>query len=148
MSPSPDSWITDALTDVRNVLRSAAKSGRVLTYADLAREASISIELGPRSPELAKLLCELLIEDASNERPLLTSLVINRNTGRPGKGFFRLARHYYRFRDDEEFWLEELRSLYDYYGVSEPRLIKRSRSAITSVDPRASTESHILSFFD
>ena len=147
MGQYAESW-TEALSEIRTVLESVARSGRVLTYADLTREACTDFELRPQSPELAKLLCELLVEDAANDRPLLSSLVINRLTGRPGKGFFRLARHYYRFSDDEKFWLEELSSLYAFYGASDAKSKAHRRNAVRVADRHLSPEEHILSFFD
>lgn len=147
MNQSSESLLAGALGDARIVLQTAARHRRVLTYADLAREASTAFDLGPSSPELARILCELLVDDASNDRPLLSSLVINKQTGRPGKGFFRLARHYYRFRDDEQFWLDELTAAYEYYGAA-ARTSRRRRSGRRVPEVHISTESHILSFFD
>jgi hypothetical protein len=140
--------MAEALKEIRAVLQSAAETERVLTYADLAREASTFIDLGPRSPELARLLCDLLIEDATNSHPLLASLVINRQTGRPGKGFFRLARHYYRFSDDEQFWLDELKSTYAFFGGSKNPTLRKNRVMQKTRPANTSEAAHILSFFD
>ena len=64
LNQSSESLLAGALGDARIVLQTAARHRRVLTYADLAREASTAFDLGPSSPELARILCELLVDDA------------------------------------------------------------------------------------
>ncbi len=57
-----------------------------------------------------------LLEDASVQEspdgslPLLSALVVLKETGRPSGGFFKLARRapYQRSGDDTELWIREL----------------------------------------
>ncbi|MFF4018883.1 hypothetical protein [Streptomyces sp. NPDC001843] len=65
-----------------------------------------------------------LLEDASAEcspdgsLPLLSGLVVLKETGTPSKGFFRLARRapYHRSGDDTELWVNELKELARIYA--------------------------------
>ena len=51
-------------------------------------------------------------------RPLLSAVVIAKDTGMPGEGFFTCARNLKRYagRDDLAYWVEELRRVHDYWS--------------------------------
>ncbi|GAA2449734.1 hypothetical protein [Streptomyces macrosporus] len=65
-----------------------------------------------------------LLEDASlrespdGQLPMLSALVVLRETGRPSGGFFKLARSapYLRKGDDVTLWTEEIRALAKHYA--------------------------------
>jgi hypothetical protein len=52
-------------------------------------------------------------------RPLLSAVVIAKDTGMPGEGFFTCARNLRRYagRDDLAYWVEELRRVHDYWSA-------------------------------
>jgi hypothetical protein len=142
-----------ATRELENALEVAARDQRLFTYTDLVSEIT-AFPLDPRSPELARLLCERTSADVEADRPLLSSIVIGRRTNRPGKGFFQFARQYFRIEDDEVFWLGEVASVHDSYR----RMHRRARSTTTaphrirlakveSLDT-ASEKDFIMSFFD
>ena len=141
-----------ATRELENALEVAAHEQRLITYTDAVSEIT-AFPLDPRSPELARLLCERISADVENDRPLLSSILIGRRTNRPGKGFFQFARQYFRIEDDEVFWLGEVASVHDAYR----RMHRRARSTtaphrirlpkVEGLDT-ASEKDFIMSFFD
>lgn len=148
----PKSIWSLAVEQVGAVLRDTASKRALISYSDLARKV-VAVDLAPRSPELARVLCEISMENAAASQPWLTSLVINHASGRPGRGFFKLARHYFQFEDDEMFWLGEVSAAFDEYGTTSK---ERGMSARTTAVPRprqvpvssTAVDQLILSFFD
>lgn len=140
---------SEALSETDEILKSTARRKKLLTYAELASSVK-TFDLEPQSLVLARLLCELLIRDARTGKPILSSLVINQRSGRPGKGFFRLARTLCRFTDDEDFWLGEVTASFDEYS-SEPSRRRRRKAAAPQAKTSLSDEKvndFIISFFD
>lgn len=140
---------TAALAETESILQDAARRGKLLSYTDLASSVT-TYDLEPRSPELARLLCELLISDVKSGKPILASLVVGLRSGRPGKGYFRLARNFFRFTDDEEFWLGEVTASFDQYS-SKPARYSRPKASVIESKTRLSNEKvndFIMSFFD
>lgn len=146
-----------ARTELEEALEDVAIRQSLCTYTDLV--ASIrSVALEPRSPELVRLLCERMVVDLQEERPLLSSLVVGRRTNRPGRGFFEFARRYVRIDDDDAFWLAEVTSSHGYYrrtrgrrqGVEVPvrHHVAAATSAQSSPLMDLSDKDFILSFFD
>ncbi|CAL9365160.1 hypothetical protein [Streptomyces sp. enrichment culture] len=110
-----------ALDAVVEILRDRARAGAApLSYGDLSAELA---ERGHHVPAYEGLL-PYLLEDASAQEspdgslPLLSALVVLRETGRPSGGFFKLARRapYKRPGDDTELWVEEIRQLARHYA--------------------------------
>ena len=68
---------------------------------------------------LAHMLGEISSEEDEESRGLLTVVVVHKSgDGKPGTGFFRLARSRGRHILDEEwFWIEELRNVYDVWST-------------------------------
>ncbi|MEU0083156.1 hypothetical protein [Streptomyces sp. NPDC006274] len=103
-----------ALDAVVDILRERAGAGGApLPYGDLSRELArrghhVPAHEGPMS---------CLLEDASvrespdGSPPLLSALVLLKDSGHPSGGFFKLARRspYKRPGDDTELWIEEIK---------------------------------------
>lgn len=141
-----------AAEELANALEGAASRLQLITYADVVSQIN-AFPLDPRSPQLARLLCERVIVDVENDRPLLSSIVIGRRTNRPGKGFFQFARQYFRIDDDEVFWLGEVASLHDSYRRASRRaqpasISRRIRLAEAKTLDSANENDLIMSFFD
>ncbi|MFD5374825.1 hypothetical protein ACFWJE_10465 [Streptomyces griseoincarnatus] len=110
-----------ALDAVVEILRERARAGAApLTYGDLSAELA---ERGHHVPAYEGPM-PYLLEDASVQEspdgslPLLSALVVLRETGRPSGGFFKLARRapYERPGDDTELWVEEIKQLAKHYA--------------------------------
>ncbi|MEU5165869.1 MULTISPECIES: hypothetical protein [Streptomyces] len=111
-----------ALDAVVDILRERARAGAApLSYGDLSAELAgrrhrVPAHEGPMP---------YLLEDASvrespdGSLPLLSALVVLRETGRPSGGFFKLARRapYMRSGDDTELWIEEIKQLAVHFAA-------------------------------
>ncbi|MFD7767329.1 hypothetical protein [Streptomyces sp. NPDC059787] len=111
-----------ALDAVVDVLRERARAGAApLTYGDLSSELA---RRGHHVPAFEGPM-PYLLEDASvrespdGSLPLLSALVVLRETGQPSGGFFKLARRapYERPGDDMQLWIEEINRLASHFSV-------------------------------
>lgn len=111
----------NALDAVIDILRAHARSGGTpLQYGQLSTELA---RLGHHVPAHEGPM-PYLLEDASvresldGSLPLLSALVVLKETGWPSSGFFKLARRapYGRSGDNTALWTLELKDLVAYYG--------------------------------
>jgi len=142
-----------ASRQLRDALESAARLGQTLTYTDAAK-AVRCMDLDATSTPLVHLLCQQVREDAANNLPLLSSLVIGRRRNQPGKGFFQFARQFFRFDDNERFWLAEVEAVYSHYGRrarrrgTETGMTHRVALATPQEQRPEDQAAFIMSFFD
>ena len=114
---SEDQWIA-AKEEARQAMITVARSKDMIAYSDLVRKITSCI-LEPNGTPPAHMLGEISSEEDEEGRGLLTVVVVHK-TGdmQPGPGFFRLARSRGRHVvDDENFWIEELRNVYDAWST-------------------------------
>lgn len=109
-----------ALDAVIGILRSRARQGAApFSYSDLSSELA---QLGHHVPAHEGPM-PYLLEDASvrespdGSLPLLSALVVLKDSGWPSGGFFKLARRapYKRPGDDVVLWTQEIRKLAEHY---------------------------------
>ncbi|MFF0557973.1 hypothetical protein [Streptomyces sp. NPDC004266] len=110
-----------ALEAVIEILRSRARQGAApIPYGDLSGELA---RLGHYVPAHEGPM-PYLLEDASvrespdGSLPLLSALVVLKDSGWPSGGFFKLARRtpYKRPGDDVLLWTEEIKKLAKHYA--------------------------------
>jgi len=76
---------------IRDRLISAAKKGEVVHYADLAKATGREMK-GPNwAVHIGRILGRISSAEARAGRPLLSVIVVSRDTGLPGGGFFNLG---------------------------------------------------------
>ena len=65
---------------------------------------------------IAQILDEINIDENSQGHPMLSALVIYKDIGRPGSGFFQCARGLGRLTDDDEdgFWAKEVTAVHNW----------------------------------
>ncbi|MET9825028.1 hypothetical protein ABZ038_26080 [Streptomyces sp. NPDC006349] len=111
-----------ALDAVVDILRERARAGAApLTYGDLSSDLA---RKGHHVPAFEGPM-PYLLEDASvrespdGSLPLLSALVVLRETGRPSGGFFKLARRapYKRPGDNTELWVKEISQLSSHFSL-------------------------------
>jgi hypothetical protein len=67
--------------------------------------------------EIGRLLGEISEDEVKHGRPMLSSIVVTKG-GRPGPGYFELARHLGRLRgatkeEELRFWEAEVKAVYE-----------------------------------
>jgi hypothetical protein len=103
----------------RDSLIECARSQVLVTYSDFARELR-SVQLDPHGQPLAELLGQISNEANKADGIMLSALVVRYEDGRPGKGFFELARQLDRkFDDPETFWIEEVKRVFAFWTNQE-----------------------------
>ena len=69
-----------------------AKRKSTVYYSDVAPLAGLDLDLLVHRIRIAQILDGISTSEHEAERPLLSAVVVGKGTGRPGKGFFDLAR--------------------------------------------------------
>ena len=87
-----------------------AKSGGITHYSDIAPLVGLN-PMAPRIPQILESICR---HENQAGRPLLSAVVVSKGGGRPGKGFFDLAKGMglYDGGDDDRFWVQELQRVH------------------------------------
>jgi hypothetical protein len=107
---------SEAKREARAVLVEIAQAGNIITYGDLANRIR-TIELQADSRDLASLVGEISGDENSQRWPMLSAVVVNKQRGMPGKGFFALARELGRHVSDcDSFWVDEVRAVHEYWA--------------------------------
>ncbi len=88
----------------------------VMLLAGLDRENPADREI-----KLRDMLDNINREEHENGIPMITAIVVRKDTKIPGKGFFELAREMdlHKGRDDEKFWINEIRKVWDYWDKAD-----------------------------
>ena len=107
-------------------LKEIARARSVITYSDIAPLVGVDIRTS-----LGRLIAEVCAHEVAHGRPMLGSVVVRKNTGMPGDGYFKGACRLGQFDPDGKkgkraFWAEELERVYD--GWSPDSQLTRRRS--------------------
>ncbi len=94
------------------VIRHAVITRTMLTYVPLAQ----TLKMFSGSTALAEMLGAIMAEDHSHGRPLSCAIVVGVQSGKPGRGFFDMARRLgYQVGNtqqaEEAFWKSQLTAL-------------------------------------
>lgn len=105
------------------ILLARKKGEQIIGYQQLCNECKISLQMN--NPADVQTLSESLTRISQSEhqqgRPLLSAIVYDKNAGRPGKGFFAMAKDLKKYNgsDDEikkiEFFAKELKDVYLFW---------------------------------
>lgn len=98
-------------------LRAVARAGRTVTYNDLAAVVGWDMDDPAAAREVAGILRAISTAEHAAGRPLLSVVVVGAKTGRPGKGFFKLAQRLGRYDGgaDGAFFAQELRRIHAHW---------------------------------
>ena len=98
-------------------LRAVARAGRTVTYNDLAAVVGWDMDDPAAAREVAGILRAISTAEHAAGRPLLSVVVVGVKTGRPGKGFFKLAQRLGRYDGaaDGAFFAQELRRVHGHW---------------------------------
>ena len=99
---------------VRDRLIEVARNRGLITYGELEPIAELpAVSIG------SLILDAISRDEASEGRPMLSAVVVNADTGRPGDGFYRLACEIGRAaksEPDDAIWMAELEAAYEYWA--------------------------------
>lgn len=125
-----NSW-EEAKAQCRRALRAWAARRHYGYYSDLVKEVTaIHWPEGPHTHEgnqIGYLLGQVVLEelDTQKDRPLISGLVVEKETGRPSHGFWSLCRDLGLAdaistpRRRDEFWQREVQRCWEVYGRPE-----------------------------
>jgi hypothetical protein len=108
----------DVKTEIRHIIIEMAKAGQLITYSELTGMLQTAY-VHYHSHVLTRLLVDIGSEEAAAGRPLLPALVIAKQSGRPGPGYFKLAPGEARVGDPIVEWEAEVQRVYAYWSQSQ-----------------------------
>ena len=101
-----------AKEEARQAMIAVAKAQTTICYSDLVQEIT-SIKFQAHDFTLFHLLGQASTEESQAGRGMLTAVVVRIEDGRPGEGFFDLARELgYDSSDRDDFWVSELNKVH------------------------------------
>ena len=103
-----------------SALITAAHSCGMLTYEGIARLTGLPARGAATANRVGRLVGEISEDEVNCNRPMLSALVVERNTGLAGKGFFKLAADLGKFTGKSEaqqklFLAKEKRKLFEFW---------------------------------
>ena len=107
----------DARASMRDAMIARARSGETITYAELAQAVAVT-GFRPRSWALMAMLGEVCEAEDPVHDVWTASLVVRKDTGMPGDGYFAYAvREGLDCSDREAFWRERVQRVWNAYAV-------------------------------
>ena len=109
----------DAGTEaINNKLREVAKSRDITYYATIAPLAGLDMGSPGDRDRISRILGDISTAEHDGGRPLLSAVVILRETNSPGVGFVSLAKDLGRYdgSDDDLYWAQEVRCVHDFWS--------------------------------
>jgi hypothetical protein len=102
-----------AMAEAKGELEEVAKAGHApIFYSQLNRKIT-SVSFEPDGHDFHGLLGQLSEESDEEGKGMISALVVHKEDGRPGKGFFTLASALGRnVSDPDKCWSEELKHVY------------------------------------
>ena len=102
-------------------LKGVARLKSVITYSDIAPLVGVDIRTSLGRREIGRLIADVCAHEVAHGRPMLGSVVVRKNTGMPGDGYFKGACRLGQFdadgqEDKRSFWSEELERVYDCWA--------------------------------
>ena len=108
--------------EIYDRLLELARAERLTTYSDIAPLAGLSMSNDADRDRISELLGEILMHEASEDRPLLTAIVVHRGKdNNPGEGFFSASTELGRFNGSRdpllrlEFWVRQVQEVNAYW---------------------------------
>ena len=105
-----------AKLQAKEFLTVCARRRATTTYSELCSEVT-AINLRPYSFAIVAFLNEICTEEDAEHGVMMASLVVRKDTGIPGNGYFGHAGSLGRDTADREaFWRSEVERVWDAYG--------------------------------
>ena len=98
-------------------IKEVAKNGGTVHYSEIAPLIGLDLNSRKDLNRLIDILDGINRSEHNEERPLLTAVVVNKNTKIPGDGFFNLAKKLglYNGGDNRKYWQAELQRVHAHW---------------------------------
>jgi hypothetical protein len=105
--------------EIYKALIQVARKQTVIHYSDLAMQLGLNMDLPQDRVKIGQILDDINFNEHSNERPLISAVVVHKGSLRPGEGFFKMAKDWNIFKgnDSDFFYIQELRKVHDHWRV-------------------------------
>jgi len=111
-----DSDRTALKAEMRDILINLARIKQPIAYSELAAQLQTAY-IHYRAPAFGQILRDIAAEEEDAGRPMLAVLVVNKQTGICGAGFFKhAAAKGHDVAEPEQFWQDELTRVHDYWS--------------------------------
>jgi hypothetical protein len=110
-----DTQWNEVKAEIRQIIIDTAKARQLITYSELTRMLQTAY-VHYHSHVLTRLLIDIGSEEHAAGRPILPALVVAKQTGRPGPGYFKLAPGETEISDPIEEWEQEVQRVYQYWS--------------------------------
>ncbi len=99
-------------------LKEVARARTVTYYSDIAPLAGLDMNLPPDRYEIGAILDDINRHEREFDRPMLSTVVVHKDTLIPGQGFFTLGRTLGLFvgNDKDKFYIQELHKVHEYWA--------------------------------
>jgi hypothetical protein len=105
--------------EMRQVMIETARRGQLITYSELCALLKTAY-LHYHSPQIVKLLDEIGMIERDAGRPILPAVVVGKQSGIPGAGYFRIAGEGHESEnsfDPKVNWEADLKAVFDYWST-------------------------------
>ena len=103
---------------LRARLVAAARRGEILYYGDLAPALGLHLDNPQHRRRIGEILGDISIHELKAGRPMLSSIVVQRDDGLPGVGFFHLGEELGVVLEGEDavaFAVRQLKATFAYW---------------------------------
>jgi hypothetical protein len=110
-------WAT-LRAEMRQIMVETARRGQLITYSELCATLKTAY-LHFRSPALVRLLIEIGSEEVKAGRPVLPAVVVSKQSGMPGAGYFKISGEPGDLEgsaDPQATWEADLQRVYEYWS--------------------------------
>jgi hypothetical protein len=99
-------------------LIAAARAGDLVFYSELAPMLGIDLDSPHFGALVGRVLGRISEDEVSDGRPMLSAIVVSKDTMLPGHGFYDLGQQLRRVRDGEDemaFAVRQIREVHQYW---------------------------------
>jgi len=105
-------------TGIYEKLKDVARSQGIIYYSDIAPMAGLDMDLPNDRYTIGVILDDINRYERAQGGPMLSAVVVHKDSLKPGQGFFTLARSLGLLvgKDEDRFYIQELRKVHDYWA--------------------------------
>ena len=108
---------------VYDLLAQRARAGEFTHYGELAKMLGIDMDNPHFGALVGKVLDRINEDEAAAGRPMISAIVVSKDTMLPGAGFFKLGQELHRTDPGEDeigFAIRQIKLVHDYWATTVP----------------------------